>query len=118
MNKLPKDMINKLIDELSPQDFINFCASETSPNVVRICNIEELWEKRLKKDFSYVLEKFPNFGKANPKPAYIELFSKISKMAETLQKKCYKGFARYDNFYNPNTRIFYILISFLYAIKL
>ena len=44
-------MVIKLTEELSPQDFINFCASDTSPNIVRICNMSELWIKRLNKDF-------------------------------------------------------------------
>jgi hypothetical protein len=50
MNKLPKDLINKLLDEFSPQDFINFCASETSDNIVRIRNMEEVWI------FSFVID--------------------------------------------------------------
>ena len=35
MEKLPKDMIVKLAEELSPQDLINFCTSETSSNIFR-----------------------------------------------------------------------------------
>ena len=45
MDKLPKDMVIKLAEELSPQDFINFCASNSSSNVSRICDMLELWIK-------------------------------------------------------------------------
>ena len=102
MNKLPKDMINKLIDELSPQDFINFCASETSPNVERICHMPELWEKRLKKDFEYIeiIRKFQGV-KLDPKLEYINLFSRISKIAETFTEIVLKAYGELRKYLKP-----------------
>ena len=48
-------MVVKLREELSPQDLINFCASESSHNVVRICNMSKLWIER----FPLVAKEFP-----------------------------------------------------------
>ena len=83
MEKLPKDMINKLIDELSPQDFINFCASNTSNNIIRICNMNEIWLKRMQRDYPFIVAKLEKNRLDNSKEIYLQIFSRIAKFAET-----------------------------------
>ena len=101
MDKLPKDMIGKLVDELSPQDFINFCASNTSENVTRICNMNELWDRRLRKDFPYIMNKFPEFGKEDAKTSYLSLFQRFSKMCETFTEIVLRDYDEARKFFSP-----------------
>lgn len=110
MNKLPKDIILKLIEELSPQDFISFCTSNTSDNVIRSCNSNKLWEKRLKRDFPYLLNIVgKDYKIKDPKALYIGVFTRLSKISENFTEtvlevygenmtKDFKKFL-YDNFY-------------------
>ena len=105
MDKLPKDMVIKLTEELSPQDFINFCASDTSPNVVRICNMPELWIKRLNKDFPLIVKEFPEVVDS-PKKIYLELFLRISKMAETFTETVLKEYGKMRQFLKPEFKPF------------
>lgn len=116
MDKLPKDLINKLIDELSVQDFINFCASNTSPNVKRICDMEEVWIRRLKKDFPKIVNEFPKVV-TFPKIVYLEFFSKISKLAEEFVETVLREYGEARKFLTPEFRpflykIFYDLIIY------
>ena len=100
MDKLPKDMVIKLTEELSPQDFINFCASETSSNVIRICNMSELWIKRLNKDFPLIVKEFPKVLHT-PKKIYLEVFLRISRMAETFTETVLREYGKMRNFLTP-----------------
>ena len=106
MDKLPKDMIGKLVDELSPQDFINFCAANTSENVTRICNMNELWDRRLRKDFPYIMEKFEGVGEQEPKADYLEIFKRFSKMAETLTEIILRDYDELRKFLSPDFKKF------------
>ena len=106
MDKLPKDMIGKLVNELSPQDFINFCASNTSENVTRICNMNELWDRRLRKDFPYIMENFKKFGKEDAKTSYLSLFQRFSKMAETFTEVILNQYNDMRKFFSPEFKKF------------
>ena len=106
MDKLPKDMIGKLVDELSPQDFINFCAANTSENVTRICNMNELWDRRLRKDFPYIVEKFEGVGEQEPKADYLEIFKRFSKMAETFTDTVLEKYGELRKFLSPDFKRF------------
>ena len=97
MNTLPKDMVGKLIDELSPQDFISFCSSNVDPNVTRICHMDEIWVRRLQRDFQLLVIKFPNIIRM-PKTVYLKLFTDISKLAETFTKKVLRGYGKVRKF--------------------
>ena len=105
MEKLPKDLIGKLTEDLSSQDFINFCASNTSQNVVRICNMAELWARRLKKDFPAIVSEFPKVIES-PKIVYLELFSKISKMAEEFVEFVLREYGETRKFLTPEFNLF------------
>ncbi len=101
MDNLPKDMVFKLADELSPQDFISFCSSNTAGNISRVCGMVELWDKRLRKDFPYIMEKFQGVGDQDPKSDYLEIFKRISKMAETFTEIVLADYGELRKFFNP-----------------
>lgn len=109
MDKLSKDLIVKLVDGLSAQDFINFCAGDVSPNVVRICNMEEIWIRRLKKDFPKIVKEFPKVVES-AKLVYLELFSRISKTAEEFVGIVLREYGEVRKFLTPDFK------SFLYNI--
>jgi hypothetical protein len=102
MEKLPKDMIEKLIDDLTPQELINFCTANINSdnlNVKRVCNSNDFWIKRFNKDFTIIVP-FINDLSTNAKRRYLEVFSKISKKAEEITNlilKAYEDFAMYLN---------------------
>lgn len=123
MDKLPKDIILKLTEELSPQDFVSFCASHTSQNVIKACNMEEIWDKRLKKDFPF----FSMFNKViNKKELYLGTFSRLSKLSETLTQLVLDDYGKdiqrfftsdfkkflYDNFYKLLDQILEFILTF------
>jgi hypothetical protein len=106
MDKLPKDMINKLVDNLSARDFISFCSSNMSSNLNRICHINELWNKRFKKDFPYIIEKYPGLEDKVSKEDYLEIFRRFSKMAETFTEMVFRGYGRVGKFLSPDFKNF------------
>lgn len=93
MDKLPKDLIFKLTEDLSPQDFVNFCASNTSENIARACNMEEIWDKRLEKDFPYIIQNF-DFTNKHKKEIYIRVFTSISDISDFLTNKILEEYAK------------------------
>lgn len=42
--KLPKDVLNKLSEEMSPGDLIRFCQSSASETLKRLCSSNTFWE--------------------------------------------------------------------------
>ena len=115
MNTLPKDMVGKLIDELSPQDFISFCSSNVDANVTRICNMDEIWERRLKRDFSKVVERFPNSLKSSKK-TYLYLFRRLSEMAEHFTEVVLSRYVKVRKFLSLEFNK--ILYNFFYDLSL
>jgi hypothetical protein len=97
METLPKDLVNKLTEELSPQDLISFCKSQLHPNVKRVCNSNDFWKQRFFKDFSFLIRYFPNL-EINAKQIYIQLFSKISKKAEEIVEIVLDAFEDFKRF--------------------
>ena len=115
MNTLPKDMIGKLIDELSPQEFISFCSSNVDSNVTRICNMDEIWERRLKRDFSKVVERFPNSSKSSKK-TYLYLFRSLSEIAEHFTEVVLSRYVKVRKFLSLEFNK--ILYTFFYDLSL
>jgi hypothetical protein len=86
MEKLPKDMVEKLMNDLMPRELINFCTANISSNnlnVKRVCNSNDLWIKRFNKDFAIMVPLINDLS-TNAKRRYLEVFSKISKKAEQI----------------------------------
>ena len=80
---IPKDVVEKITNELSPTDFVNFCSNNYS-----ICNFNEVYFRRMQKDFPFVIEYYPDINK-NAKYIYIlKYFQRFRKQLKNLQKKC------------------------------
>lgn len=81
METLTKDVSTLILlnKELSPRDFINLCASESSPKITQLCNDENIWKQRLLIDFPYL-----NY-KSNYKNNYLKVVRAISKSAENIK---------------------------------
>ena len=76
-SRLPKDVTEKIVNELTPQEFINFCK-----NKVQICQSNEVFIRRMNKDFKFVIPYLGNNWKANVKQYYLKIFTTISKSSE------------------------------------
>ena len=46
LQEIPKDIIEKINNELSVKDFLNFCEANR-----KFCDREEIFNRRFKKDF-------------------------------------------------------------------
>jgi hypothetical protein len=103
MEKLPKDMLNTVVNELSPQDFVSFCASKATPNIVRFCKNEEIWKKRLNKDFHLLSGKFEKL-QTKSRENYLTLFRNISALAEELTEVNLSHYEDMQEFLKPEFR--------------
>ena len=68
---LPKDVVEKITKELSPQDFVKFCS-----NNYTVCNSNDIFYRRFMKDFPFLVEHSDNL-KTNAKEVYLKLFSSV-----------------------------------------
>ena len=73
---IPKDVVEKITNELSPGDFVNFCSNNYS-----MCNSNEVYFRRMQKDFPFLIQYYPDINK-RAKNIYLEIFSGISRVAE------------------------------------
>jgi hypothetical protein len=104
METLPKDLVNKLTEELSSQDLISFCASSTEVNIKKVCNNNDFWLRRFKKDFAPFVKQFPDLA-INPKQRYLGLFSRISREAEDLTKTVLKLYGDFERFLTQEYKV-------------
>lgn len=86
MDILPKDLIEKVTNELSPIDLITYCKSNIKNTKIKeVCNSNDFWYRRFQRDFPSLLsaEYFDN-GKLQKesKRIYLKIFSIISKLTE------------------------------------
>jgi hypothetical protein len=91
MENVPKDVVELITNKLSPDEFLNYCKSKMGK---KFCNNKDIWTRRIKKDFGVLLESRNNDKlladrKSDPKKAYLDLFSKVSKAAETMVDEVY-----------------------------
>ena len=103
MEKVPKDVIEKITNELSPRDFINFCNSDTNKT---FCERKDIWDRRLKKDFGFLLSRLQYTE--NTRNTYLSLFLKTSKATEKLIEAVKKYLKNYD--YNTLYDLFFNLL--------
>ena len=87
MDTLPKDVTELITNKLTPREFLNYCKSETGKE---FCSRKEIWARRIEKDFGFLLQGrnkhllLLNY-ETDPKQAYLSLFTKTSKAAETIK---------------------------------
>ena len=79
MEIIPKDVVEKITNELSPQDFINYCRSMKSS----VCKSNEVFFRRMQRDFPFM-----NFSSSrnDAKKVYLKIFSEFSEIAEKVTK--------------------------------
>ena len=102
MDKLPKDVIELIINKLTPREFFNYCKSETGQE---FCSRKEVWLRRIQKDFGILLKGknkdiiFSDY-KTDPKKVYLELFVKTSAAAEKIKRNILERIGQYflENF--------------------
>lgn len=65
MENLGKDLSELILlnKDLSPQDFINTCASQVNPSITKLCKQESLWNKRFQVDFPFLVKCTQKFSK-------------------------------------------------------
>ena len=83
VSQLPKDVLELMVNDLSSQDLINLCASDARPDFKHLCNDNNFWVRRWKKDFSIIMSS-PFYNHYEAKTKYLELFSNISRGAEKM----------------------------------
>ena len=89
MDKIPKDVVELITNKLTPREFFNYCKSETGQE---FCERKEIWLRRIRKDFGFLLEGkngnriLPEYT-ADPKQSYLELFLKTARVTEEIQEK-------------------------------
>jgi hypothetical protein len=82
MENLPKDVKEIITKDLTPWEFVQFCTSETDKT---FCSKNDVWVRRMKKDFDFLVPYFSDLS-YNAKNRYLEIFHKISKNSERLSK--------------------------------
>lgn len=95
--ELPKDVSEVTVNNLSPQELINLCASEARPDFKRMCDSNDFWVRRWEKDFP-VLKDTPFYNKFEAKNKYLQLFSSISEGAEKMVETILLIFGDFRNF--------------------
>ena len=68
--------------------------------------MSDVWNKRLRRDFPYIVKRFPEFGKENAKSRYLELFQRFSKMAETFTEVILNEYGELQKFLTPDFKKF------------
>ena len=105
MEAFPKDVQEKILNELSPEDFVRLCGKKGDILSEKICNDNEVWFRRLHKDFGFLsdldyLSKRMNQS-TNYKNLYLQVFSEFSKAIENIHDNIIKalgdGFMRFIN---------------------
>lgn len=95
--QLPKDVSEVMANNLTPQDLVNLCSSETRPDFKRLCDNNDFWTRRWKKDFS-VLINSPFYNKSDARNRYLQLFSNISQGAEEVVSLIFNNFGDFSKF--------------------
>ena len=99
MEKVPKDVGEMITNELTPQEFINFCVSNLAPNFRKLCNNPEIWSRRFSKDFGFLVIYFDDLS-TNAKQRYLAIFSKISKQVEKVMNLVLGAFEDFKKYLN------------------
>jgi hypothetical protein len=94
MEVLPKDVKEKIINELSPSEFVKFCSSEADKS---FCDKNEVWLRRFRKDFTFLASYFSDLS-VDAKNRYLEVFRRVSENAEKLSKIILDSFGKFQKY--------------------
>ena len=97
--ELPKDVSEVVANDLSPAELVSLCASDARPDFQRLCQNNDFWIRRWKRDFSTFMTT-PVYDKSNAKSSYMLLFSTISKAAEKMVSNILDEYGDYKKFLN------------------
>ena len=108
---LPKDVIEKITKELSPQDFVKFCS-----NNYTVCNSNDVFYRRFMKDFPFIKNLFDDWN-TNSKQRYLEIFQKFSKVAEDMTQIVLNEFENISKYMNSEYKqdVYKFLFNMLIA---
>ena len=87
MESLPKDIQEKILNELSVTDFIKMCGQNDVISQ-KVCNDEQVWRRRFERDCGPLIPDIQHLLKEGKdyKTIYLEIFSKVFKTAEELKE--------------------------------
>lgn len=104
IEKIPKDVVEKITNELTSQDFVKFCQNDYA-----VCKSNDVFYRRIQKDFPFLLNYFDDLS-TNSKQIYLKTFSTFSQTAEYLVAQImnsYGNFAKQLNSdYEKNMYLF------------
>jgi len=83
IKSLPKDVLEKLTNDMKPDDLIRFCKSQASENLKNLCKNNSFWNRRFNKDFGF-MSSFISDLSTNSKKRYLQIFTMVSRLAEML----------------------------------
>ena len=101
--QIPRDVIEMMTNNLSPQDLINMCVSDARPDFKYLCDSNDFWVRRWEKDFKFLMSS-SFYNKTDTKNKYLQLFAAISKGAEKMVKIILEQFGDFSKFLNKEYR--------------
>lgn len=117
LSNLPKDIIEKITNELSPSDLINFCSSKIDGKVEAMFNSNDFWLRRIKKDgFDKMLSNMRNM-KENAEKRYLDLLSKILERVEEITDNIMNLYGDFKKFLIVNYRETIYKVCYEYTIQ-
>ena len=97
LETFPKDIIEKITNELSLIDVINLYKSDLSSNIMKICKRNDFWFHRFHKEFAFMIPQFADLSHT-AKHRYLQVYFKISSHAKELVHtllEVYGNFSKY-----------------------
>ena len=99
VKQIPRDVIEMMTNNLSPQDLINMCASDARPDFKYLCDSNDFWIRRWEKDFKFFMSS-SFYNKTDAKNKYLQMFAAISKGSEGMVKSIFEQFGDFGKFLN------------------
>jgi len=98
MDKLPPDLLRKIVTDFRPYELLEFCLV-SSPLNDAVCNSHDFWVQRLELDFPYVIEFFSqnNLRLNDPKGTYSKFYTKLTLGIENVANTYVKQIDFKDN---------------------
>src|SRR5581483_2102976 len=82
MQTLPKDVVEKILNEGSSKDFINFCIAYP-----QACKNEDIWARRFRRDFGKYLPNENNIKNSQARNIYLKYMKPLENKDEDIKEK-------------------------------